>query len=382
MTRLPFPLEDRTRTDAVRRSSCRELLTTIALRSTRLHPNAGASRASPSPRAVGTPARARLGSALLAREAVAPRAARRPPTRAFRRRSRSRDGSFRGDARHRTARRLVGALDAALLTRGRAHLAKSTVVAAPSPSPPSRRLVALGGPASPRARRRTAPRRPPTRPSRRCWFPTRPRRRADGRRRTGRITGPVLHRPRGRERGQGEHGLPLPGCGARRWGCYSSRGRPRRFARAAARRRKAHDSLTVPSASVSGTKAGNESGESVDGLTRDDRYSSRAIRWTGCTAGTGQIAARDSTRRRSASAALSQILAERLLEPKRDEKRGGEAATPSAEERGSRRKSGRWTSGVSCRTRTCARSRRTCWSRCSGGAAVDDASRWTAHWRG
>ena len=35
---------------------------------------------------------------------------------------------------------------------------------------------------------------------------------------------------------------------------------------------KAHDSLTVPSASVSGTKAGNESGESVDGLTRDDRY--------------------------------------------------------------------------------------------------------------
>jgi hypothetical protein len=35
---------------------------------------------------------------------------------------------------------------------------------------------------------------------------------------------------------------------------------------------KAHDSLTVPSASVPGTKAGRAGGESVDGLTRDDRY--------------------------------------------------------------------------------------------------------------
>ena len=307
------------------------------------------------------------------------------------------DPSARDDASSYGATAEIGrASDAALRTRGRAHLAKSTVVAALlTLAALAAALVALGGPARPLAlgrRHRAATAadasfsallvsNASSAPAELTVSQTHIK---DNR--------PLYYiAPAGANAGKVSMVCLSPKVWSTSMGMLLLAGHRPEEVRASPRDvngvAKAHDSLTVPSASVSGTKAGNESGESVDGLTRDDRYFITRDPLDRLYSGyRAKIACVDLHPQTEAMRNVLKYLPSVFWKPKRDEKRAGEAGRPPrGTRRGSRRKSGRWTSGVSCRTRTCARSRRTCWSRASSRRSSPSTTtrlRWTAHWRG
>lgn len=192
------------------------------------------------------------------------------------------DPSARDDASSYGATAESGrASDAALRTRGRAHLAKSTVVAALlTLAALAAALVALGGPARPLAlgrRHRAATAADASFSALLVSNASSAPAELTVSRTHIKDNRPLYYiAPAGANAGKVSMVCLSPKVWSTSMGMLLLAGHRPEEVRASPLNfngvAKAHDSLTVPSASVSGTKAGNESGESVDGLTRDDRY--------------------------------------------------------------------------------------------------------------